>query len=268
MASFDCDGDRLFYSVDGRGPAVVLLHSLGGSSAMWESLTAHLKSDFRVAAFDARGHGRSSAKVPFTMARYAQDALALMKHLGFAQFHVVGISMGGRAAVRVALARSDAVRSIIVADTGAGDGSGNPERIAGVRRRIDEIGSRAFALEYTRSRLMPDTPSDVVERYAADVVQTLPDAYLTTLTAILMEDLRPDLDKVRAPTLVVTGDHDVSAPPKTAKALADGIAGSRFEIIASANHFSNLDQPERFNTLVGDFLRQIEQSLPQRVPAS
>lgn len=112
MATFDCDGDRLFYSVDGRGPGVVLLHSLGGSSAMWESLTAHLSSDFTIVAFDARGHGRTSAKVPFTIARYAQDALALMEHLQLAQFHVLGISMGGRAAVRVALARPDAVQGI------------------------------------------------------------------------------------------------------------------------------------------------------------
>lgn len=268
MASFDCDGDSLFYTVEGRGPAVVLLHSLGGSSAMWESLTAHLKGDFTVIAFDARGHGRSSANVAFTIARYVQDALALMDHLKLAQFHVLGISMGGRAAVRAALARPDGVKSITAADTGTGDGSGSPERVAGVRRRMDEIGFPAFALEYTRSRLMPGTSEDIVDRYVADVMKTLPDVYIATLMSILMEDLRPHLGKLRVPTLVVTGEHDVSAPPQTAKQLADGVAGARFDVIPSANHFSNLDQPERFNTLVGDFLRQTEQSSSRQVPAA
>jgi 3-oxoadipate enol-lactonase len=160
MASFNCDGDSVFYSVKGSGPAVVLLHSLGGSSATWESLTAHLKDDFTVVAFDAPGHGQTSANIAFTIARYVQHTLALMDHLKLAQFHVLGISMGGRAAVRAALARPGNVKSIIVADTGTGDGSGSPERVAGLRRRMDEIGFPAFAMEYTRSRLMPATPAD------------------------------------------------------------------------------------------------------------
>ena len=256
MASFLCDGDSLHYSVEGRGPAVILLHSLGGSSAMWDRLRDRLKGEFSVIAFDARGHGRTTANVPFSIARFVQDALALADHLSLSQFHVLGISMGARAAVRVALARPDSVTSMIAADTGTGDGSGSPERVAAVRGRISAIGPESFAQEYTRSRLMPATPDEVVERYVADVILTLPEIYLTTFLSILKEDLRPDLAKVSVPTLVLTGEHDVSAPPSSAKELADGISGAQFEVIASANHFSNLDQPERFYALVGSFLRQ------------
>ena len=255
MAVFDCDGDSIYYQVEGHGPAVILLHSLGGSSAMWYRLVGHLKGEFTVAAFDARGHGLTTANVPFSMERFAKDALALADHLKLSRFHVLGISMGARATVRIALARPQQVMSIVVADTGTGDGSGSPERVAAVRRRIAEIGPKAFAREYTKSRTMTTTPKDVVERYVSDVIKTLPEVYLTTFLSILREDLRPDLCKVRVPSLVVTGEHDVSAPPTSAKELADGIAGARFEVITDANHFSNLDQPERFNEIVGGFLR-------------
>jgi pimeloyl-ACP methyl ester carboxylesterase len=95
-------------------------------------------------------------------------------------------------------------------------------------------------------------------------MRTLPDVYITTLMSILMEDLRPDVGKVRGPALIVTGEHDFSAPPQSAKQLADGIPGARSDVIRSANHFSNLDQPERFNMLIGDFLHQAEQPSSRR----
>jgi 3-oxoadipate enol-lactonase len=107
---------------------------------------------------------------------------------------------------------------------------------------------------------MPATSDSVAARYAADVRRTLPDVYLTTFAAILGEDLRADLAKVRTPALVLTGEHDVSAPPQLAAQLAQGIPGARFAVIPAANHFSNLDQPQRFNALVRDFLRESERA--------
>jgi len=254
MAYFDHDGDSLHYAVEGNGPGVMLLHSLGGSLAMWETTVEALKADFSVAAFDAQGHGRSSGNKPFTMERFAADAMALADRLGFQRFHVVGLSMGGRAAMRMAIHWPERVASLVAADTSAG-GSGGADRLAAVRRRITEVGHDAFAREYTQSRLMPQTPASVVARFAEDVCRTLPDVYMTTLGAIVGEDLSGEVGRIRTRTLVVVGANDVSTPPDAARELAAAIPHAGLEIIADANHLANLDQPESFNTAVARFLR-------------
>jgi 3-oxoadipate enol-lactonase len=254
MARFDHDGDSLHYAVEGSGPPVILLHSLGGSLAMWETTFRALTPHFTVAAFDARGHGDSGGNKPFTMERFAGDAVALADRLGFARFHVVGLSMGGRAAMRIAIDSPERVAGLVVADTSAGGGAGGADRLAAVRRRIAEAGHEAFAREYTLSRLMPATPASVVDAFAGDVCRTLPDVYLTTLGAIVGEDLTGQVGAITARTLVVVGANDVSTPPDAARALAAAIPWARLEIIADANHLANLDQPEKFNAVVAGFL--------------
>lgn len=258
MAFFDCEGDRLHYIVQGTGFPVMLLHSLGGSAAMWETTVAALAPHFKVVVFDARGHGRTTSNVRFTMARFAADAMALADHLGLDRLHLLGLSMGGRTVVRVAMAWPDRIVGLVVADTSPGDNSDTAGRLAALRKRINEIGDAAFAREYTKSQLMPGTSPAIVDAFAASVLRTLPDTYIDTFTSSQQEDLRGILDRVHAKTLVVVGENDVSAPPVAARAFVDGIPGAAFGVIPDANHLSNLDQPEQFNALVADFLLSLQ----------
>lgn len=257
MPTFEHDGERLHYTIEGSGPAVLLLHSLGGSSEMWRTTRSTLARNCTVLALDGRGHGASTARQPFTIERFAEDAEALLDELAVGRAALVGLSMGGPAAMRVALRRPERVAALVLADTFAGGRPGGAERLAATRRRIEEIGAEDFAREYTASRLRPGTAPEVVAGFARLVVRTLPDTYLDTLASITAQDLRPRLAEIGAPTLVIVGREDVSTPPALARELSDSIPGARLEIIPDANHLANLDQPERFNAILSRFLEEI-----------
>jgi len=259
VPTIDHHGDRIYYEVAGRGPWVLLLHSLGGSAAMWQSTVEHLMSDFTVVALDARGHGRSTGNVTFTIEGFAADAKAVADALGADRVSLVGLSMGGQTALRFALCWPERVAAVVAADTSAGGRGGGAERIAATRRRIDEIGTLGFAREYTASRLRPDTSPAVAEAFAQSVLQTLPKVYIDTFAAIAAQDLRAELPSLDVPTLVLVGADDVSTPPAVAAELRDLIAGARLEIIDDANHLANLDQPARFNAALAGFLKRVGQ---------
>lgn len=253
MANIQIDGADVHYLKEGTGPAMVLLHSLGGHSGMWRSTIGALRRAFTVIAPDARGHGNSAAAGPITVERFAQDALAIVDALGIARFGVLGISMGGQAAMHIAANAPERVSFLIAADTSLGAAGKGADRIAETEKRIAEIGARSFAEEYTRSRLQKSTPDRAVNEFADMVVKTLPDIYVTQLRSILSQDLRPHVGKIRCPALVLVGANDVSTPPAAAAALRDAIPGARMEIIDDANHLSNIDRPERFDALASAF---------------
>jgi 3-oxoadipate enol-lactonase len=253
MTTITIDGAEIHYLKEGSGKPLILLHSLGGSAEMWRRTIDDLKSGFMVIAPDARGHGNSPAKGEITVERFAQDAVAIASALDLQKYGVLGLSMGGQAAIHVAADDPDRVTFVIAADTSLGAASNNPERVEGTRKRIQEIGAREFALEYTKSRLQPNASSADIESFAAMVMRTLPDLYVTQLVSILAQDVRPRVGAIHCPALVMVGANDVSTPPATAEALCRAIAGARLEVIADANHLSNIDQPEAFNRVVKAF---------------
>jgi 3-oxoadipate enol-lactonase len=255
VPNLSIDGCNIHYLVEGRGPLLVLLHSLGGDGRMWRTTIEALKAEFTVAAPDARGHGRSDNKGPMTVEQFAEDAVALAGELAAAQFSLIGLSMGGQAAMHVAASHSDQVKTVAIADTSLGGRPGGQERWSAAQKRIQEIGNRAFAAEYTASRLRPSTNKRVADEFSSMVEATLPDIYLAQFRSIQAQDLREAATTIRVPTLVLVGADDVSTPPSMAQEIASVIPGSRLEIIDDANHLSNLDQPLAFNAAVLAFAR-------------
>jgi 3-oxoadipate enol-lactonase len=94
------------------------------------------------------------------------------------------------------------------------------------------------------------------ERLVASLSEVRKSTYLRTLEASVREDRGAPVERIAAPTLVVTGDEDAVYPPATAAALARRIPGARLAVVQGAGHVSNLDQPERFNAAVLAFLRE------------
>lgn len=95
MAFANVNGERLYYEQSGAVPTVILVHSLGTSSMIWQALARHLQAGFECIAFDCRGHGRSSRNRRFSVDATADDILALATALDRQRFHLAGISMGG-----------------------------------------------------------------------------------------------------------------------------------------------------------------------------
>lgn len=113
------NGQTIAYVLGGSGPPVLLLHGFPQTHAMWHAIAPVLARDFTVIAADLRGYGASSKPAgveSYTFRAMAADQLALMRALGFPQFHLVGHDRGGRTAHRLALDAPEAVLSLTLMD--------------------------------------------------------------------------------------------------------------------------------------------------------
>lgn len=254
MPTIEANGQTLNYTTAGDGPAILFIHSMGADVDMWRDQFAAFGDRYRCVAFDCRGHGGSSYTGAFSVGDLAADCKAGIDALGIADCHLVGLAMGGPIAISFAAAWPEATRSLTVADAFVdmrGPGGG---RIDATAERLETISMAELGREYAEARLMPDTPREAVDQLAGAIARVPAAAYIDTLRAIFETEFTAELSRVRAPALVIYGDQDEITPLPHSRQIADGMAGSRLEIISGAGHISNLDRPEAFNALVAGFL--------------
>ena len=106
----------LHYQQQGSGADIILIHGLLGSLENLNMVAKSLKENYRVTNVDVRNHGLSFHKNSMTYKELAQDIVVLMKNIGIERSHILGHSMGGKIAMELALAHSEKVNKLIVAD--------------------------------------------------------------------------------------------------------------------------------------------------------
>jgi 3-oxoadipate enol-lactonase len=252
--------ERLALSWDSLGnpgdPGIVLVHSLGADRSMWDSLSASLRGSHYVVRLDLRGHGVSpSPSGPYSIEELADDVLAVADAAGLSRFHVCGISLGGLVGLFLAARHSARLMSLVAANTAAKIGTEThwSERIRAVRASgmdgiADAVIARWFAPGFRERE--PATFAHLRRVFAT----TQADGYVACCQAIAAADLTAELPHIAVPALIVGGELDPSTPVANARALHDGIPGSRLVVFPDAAHLSNLDVPAAFDRAVGDFL--------------
>jgi len=251
------DGCRLAYTLTGPAdaPPLVLANSLGTDRGLWAAQLEALSARHRVLGYDTRGHGRSDAPAgDYTIARLGRDVLALLDHLGVARADVCGVSIGGLTALWLGIHAGDRVRRLVLANTAARVGSDTfwTERMRlvrddGVASLADVTMERWFTPGFRAAR------PDVVARMRATLLATLASGYLGCCAALRDADLQNDAASVTAPTLVVTGRHDVATPPELGEWLAATIPGARLATFDAA-HLANVECAAAFTAAVDQFL--------------
>jgi 3-oxoadipate enol-lactonase len=253
-------GADLAYEVMGAGPAVLLVHAFPLGLTMWEPQAAWLADAYQVVRFDARGFGGSPpGDGLLTMERIADDAVAILDHVGLPSATVCGLSMGGYAAFALVRRHPERLRALVLADTrsGADSPEARATRAAQAERvRRDGAASIADAvlpklLGATSHRDRPELVARVRQAIEANPPQGIADA-LAGLAA--RADSTPILREIRVPTLVMVGEEDAITPRAEAEALHRGIAGSRLAIVPQAGHLSNMENPGEFNRQLRSFL--------------
>ena len=237
-------------------PVVILSGSLGSNRTMWQPQLPALTPFARVIAYDQRGHGQSPVPVgPTTIDDVAGDCLALMDHLDIDRAHIVGLSMGGMVAQWLGAFTPQRVTSLSILCSAAHMPSPDPwlERAAAVRAS----GTASIAETVVSRWVTPDfSDRRVIDQLIDMVSATSDEGYAQCCEAIAQMDLRPALASITAPTLVIAASEDPGTPPEThVKPIADGISGSRFEIIEHAAHVANVEQPESINSLLIDHMQ-------------
>ena len=260
--TLETNGARIYYEVEGAGEPVVLIHAGVADLRMWDDQVAALRDSYRLIRYDTRGFGRTETDAVEFSNR--ADIAALLDHLGELSAHVLGLSRGGSIALDFAIEHPERVRSLVVAAGGIG-GYESP----------DEADESTFAQPEawqearTGSRLADwetaywaDGPGQPADRVDPAVRAKVHDWILTNYEAEKEEGqpqpLYPPaagrLGELRAPLLVMLGTLDDPGTTATMRHLAQAVPGARLEVFEGSAHMLNLEQPDRFNSLLLEFL--------------
>lgn len=251
----------------GSGPTVLMLHGIGGGHLVFAPQVEALASaGYRAVAWDMPGYGRSAPIEPYTFKGLAQQCVDLIDALQCPSVTLVGHSMGGMVAQEVVARRPDKVNRLVLAGTSAAFGKRTDGRVAGdwaqqfMAERtavLDAGGSMADMAQ----RLVPQMtgPGALPEglRLAEHAMAGVPAAtYRRALEALTSFDRQSMLGHIRVPTLLIAGEFDRVAPPAVMKAMARGIAHSRYVELRGIGHLMNLEAPEDFDALLLAFLAE------------
>jgi 3-oxoadipate enol-lactonase len=257
MPDIESDGARIWYTIDGSddAPALLLLHSVGTSHALWDAQLPPLVDRYRLIRYDARGHGKSSAPPgEFTIEQLGRDALAVLDAAGVKSAVVCGVSIGGLTSIWLGQHAHERVAKLVLANTAAriGTAEGWSERM----RMVREVGMAAAA-EQSLPRWFTDefraAHPDVMARYRQIASACPLESYIGACAALRDTDLRRDLHRITAPTLVVAGSRDLSTTVADSEYLRDNIPEAWMEVLEAA-HLANVERPEEFSALLADFL--------------
>jgi 3-carboxy-cis,cis-muconate cycloisomerase/3-oxoadipate enol-lactonase len=237
---------RLAYELGGpeQAPVLVLANSMGTTMAMWYHQLQALEERFRVLFYDHRGHGGSDLLPgPSTMEQLGGDLLGLLDDLGLDRVSFCGLSLGGMVGMWLAANAPDRVDRLVLCCTSAKvDAEAYLERAAKVRAG----GTGSVAGEVLERWFTPafrERGRGEVEWAAAMLTATPDEGYAGCCEAIAAMDLRADLPRITAPTLVLAGRDDPATPPAHAEAIAAAIADARLEVVPGAAHLANIEQP-------------------------
>ena len=228
-------------------PTLVLANSLGTDLRVWDPLAPYLADRFRLVRYDKRGHGLTDLTPgPYTIAGLADDLARLLDSAGIAGALVCGLSVGGMIAQRLAAARPDLVRGLVLMDTAHRIGSAETwqQRIdavrspAGIGGIADAVMERWFARDFRERR------PDELAGWRNMLTRTPVEGYAACCTAIRDADLTASTAALRVPTLCLVGEEDGATPPALVEELAGLIPGASYVVVPTAGHLPCVEQPE------------------------
>ena len=262
------NGVRLWVEdTGGSGPPIMFSHGLLWSTRMFDAQVATLRSRYRCISWDHRGQGQSD--VPKVRAISIEDcyadAVALIEQLGVAPVHIVGLSMGGFVALRLAARRPDLVRSCVLLETSA---EAEPAENVPRYRTLNRV-AKWFGLRIVANTIMPimfgttflRDPARSVERDAwrERLSRNRRDIWRAVNGVIEREAIMPELGHITAPTLIMVGDEDVATVPLKAERIHAAIRGSKLVRIAHAGHSSSIEQPVHVTAAIEAWVGRVEQ---------
>ncbi len=266
------DGFKLYCEETGTGTPVIFVHEFAGDYRSWELQVRHFGQRYRVITFNARGY--SPSDVPEEVSAYSQnravdDIVAVLDHFRIERAHIVGLSMGGFAALHFGFRHPARARSLTVAGCGYGAEPSQRETFRAeaetIAAFIKKEGMAAFANKYaygpSRVQFENKDPRGFAEfkRMLAEHSAT---GSANTQLGCQRErpslyDLGEQMKALTLPALILTGDEDFPC-------LAPGILMKRniptaaLSVMPNCGHTINLENPDGFNMIVGDFLAQVD----------
>jgi len=253
----DVNGVSLRYEVTGgSGPAIVLLHEMGGSLDSWDGIAPQLSKRARVLRYDQRGLGLSEkVRKPFSNDDLVDDLEALLAAAGLAPpYRVVSVAAGGVQALRYIERHPAHVERLVLCNPAPGVDATRAAQLDERAALAERDGMRA-SLPATLDKSYPPTLGDraAYEAYRGRYLANDPVCFAHMNRSFARANMLHVLSQLKCPTLVVAGRQDTVSPPATTEEIARKIPGARFEQI-DAGHFMPVTSPAALLALLEEFL--------------
>src|ERR1051325_11557407 len=266
------DGPRLYFEEAGSGTPLLFIHEFAGDLRSWEPQLRFFSRYFRCIAYNARGFPPSD--VPEDAARYSQeqardDALAVLEHLKLERAHVVGLSMGGFAALHFGISYPQRARSLVVAGCGYGAA---PDKKESFRAECEAAAApfeanwaeaaRKYALGPTRVQFQNKDPRGWAE-FARQLTEHSSKGQALTMRGVQMKrpslwELTNRMKQIKVPTLIVTGDEDDPCL-EPGLLMKRHIPSAGLVVIPWSGHTINIEEPEVFNRILLEFFVRVDE---------
>jgi pimeloyl-ACP methyl ester carboxylesterase len=275
------DGARLYYEETGSGQTVIFVHEFAGDLRSWEPQLRHFGRTYRCIAFNARGYPPSDVPEQassYSQARAADDIKAVLDASGVKDAHIVGLSMGGFATLHFGFRHPDHARSLCVGGCGYG---AEPDQRSRFQAEADKIagfitssGMEKFAEMYaygpTRVQFENKDPRGFAE-FKRMLAEHSALGSANTQRGVQRErpslyELIDQMKALKVPTLILTGDEDWPCL-LPGVLMKQSIPSSALAVMPNAGHTINIEDPDEFNRIVGNFLASVESGRwPMRDP--
>ncbi|MFN3391265.1 MAG: alpha/beta fold hydrolase [Meiothermus ruber] len=258
------NGTTLFYRLDGpeEAPCLVLLNGIFQRTEAWEPLMLYLKN-FRVLRYDMRGQGQSAVPPgPYPPEQHAGDLAALLEALKIPRYHLLGLSNGGVVAQVYAAQQPAGLEKLILLCTTPHLDPLLRAKVASWRQALAWGGTRGrlqVALPWIWGRAYLEAHPEIADEASLSQMEQAaptPEAQQNLLDGFLaMEDLRPRLKRVRAPTLVLSGEDDLLFPPCYGQEITAAIPQATHRVLPQVGHVAPVEDTAG---LAGAILRFLE----------
>ncbi|MDD3732622.1 MAG: alpha/beta fold hydrolase [candidate division Zixibacteria bacterium] len=255
----EVDNGKIFYEKTGEGEAFVFIHDGIVHRETWDDQFKYFAGDYKVVRYDRRGYGRSEP--PTAVFSNIEDLHQLFKQLKIPSAHLMGCSAGGRLAIDFTLAYPELVKSLILVGP-AVNGYGFTEHFftRGGRYKADYKGNTDAWIKYWT---MEDPYEMAASNTAArerlrKMMENNHQNFNPDNTVFWREDFpsaRGRLAEIKVPTLVVVGEYDHPDVHAHTGIISCGMTGAQRVVIRGAGHLVHMEQPDIFNRLVGQFLK-------------
>lgn len=249
---------QLSYRDVGEGPALLFLHGLNGNSKSWKRQFEEIAGQFRLIAWDAPGYGSSSLLTEAGIDAYSDIAADLVESLGIPQYSVVGHSMGGVVAGRLAARHPKTVRRLVLSCTHSGNGLPVSENLGKSYITRIENRNKLSNSEFGRfgaGRMLPDTVApNIFDEVAEIASEVRSDGLEAAIKVINYADNRPHLAELNCPVLIVDAELDPVVPSERTEDLRRVIRQAKNATLKGVGHAPYLEDSKAFNKMITEFM--------------
>ena len=264
-------GVSLYYEEVGSGTPLIFVHEFAGDWRSWEAQMRFFSRYYRCITYSARGFKPSG--IPADPALYSQahardDIIAVLDHLKLARAHIVGLSMGGFAALHAGISHPARARSLVIAGCGYGAAPSEKEKFrkeCEAAAQLFEANGAETAQQYaigpTRVQYQNKDPRGWAE-FAQQLSEHDWQGQANTMRGVQMRrpslwELENDMKNITVPALIVTGDEDDPCL-EPALLMKRSMPAAGLVVLPQAGHTINLEDPEPFNRAVLDFVTRVD----------